>query len=61
MRLLLCLFADVDVGVVAVQSEHQLKQLGDSSSSSSSLLACEHCMVADSALRDVWVSFMTAC
>ena len=50
------MFADVDIGVVAVESEHQLKQLD-----SSSLLACEHCMVTDSVLHDVWVSLTTCC
>ena len=44
----------MDVGVVAVQSGHKLRQLD-----TSSLLACEHCMVADRALRDVWVSLST--
>jgi len=48
--------ADVDVGVVAVQSGHKLRQLD-----TSSLLACEHCMVADHALRDIWVSLSTGC
>jgi len=46
--------AGVDIDVVAVQTGHQLKQLD-----TSSLMACEHCMVADSALRDVWVSLQT--
>ena len=44
------LFVD-NIGVVAVQSGHRLKQLDTSPQ-----LACEHCMVADHALCDVWVS-----
>jgi len=51
MYILFTFLADVDVGVVAVLTGHQLKQLD-----TSSLLACEHCMVADRALRDIWVS-----
>jgi len=41
---------DVDVGVVAVQSGHTLKQ-----PDASSPTACEHCSVGYRALRDVWV------
>jgi len=66
--------ADVDIGVVGVQTGHKLKPLDSiarsaadttdsdavesSDSTASSLLACEHCMVADCALQDVWVSLV---
>ena len=47
---------DVDVGVVAVQSGHTLKQ-----PDASSPTACEHCSVGYRALRDVWVGRAASC
>jgi len=46
-----CLCIGVDVGFADIQSGHKLQPLD-----SSSLLVCEHCMVADGALCDLWVS-----
>ena len=48
----LVLYVIADAGVVAVQTGHQLKPLD----TGSLIMACEHCMVTDCALRDVWVS-----
>jgi len=53
---LLCVAADVNIGVIAMHASHTLKQLD-----TGLVLACEHCMVAERALCDVWVSLRALC